>query len=48
MLELSASHTGLRLLPLSLTLLLVALAVPKLVPRASPRLVVRSRRSSRG
>jgi MFS family permease len=41
MLELSALQTGLRLLPLSLTLLLAALAVPKLAPRASPRLVVR-------
>ena len=40
-LELSALQTGLRLLPLSLTLLLAALAVPKLAPRASPRLVVR-------
>jgi EmrB/QacA subfamily drug resistance transporter len=40
-LELSALQTGLRLLPLSLTLLLAALLVPRLAPKASPRLVVR-------
>jgi EmrB/QacA subfamily drug resistance transporter len=40
-LELSALQTGLRLLPLSLTLLLAALLVPRLAPKASPRTVVR-------
>jgi EmrB/QacA subfamily drug resistance transporter len=40
-LELNALQTGLRLLPLSVTLLIAALAIPKLAPRASPRLVVR-------
>ena len=40
-LELSALQTGLRLLPLSITLLVAALAIPRLAPRASPRLVVR-------
>ena len=40
-LELSALQTGLRLLPLSITLLIAALAIPRLAPRASPRLVVR-------
>ncbi len=40
-LELSALQTGLRILPLSLTLLLAALLVPRLAPLASPRLVVR-------
>ncbi len=40
-LELSALQTGLRLLPLSLTLLASALIIPRLAPRASPRLVVR-------
>ncbi len=40
-LALSALQTGVRLLPLSLTLLLAAIAVPRLFPRASPRLVVR-------
>ncbi len=40
-LELNALQTGVRLLPLSITLLLSALAVPRLAPRASPRLVVR-------
>ena len=39
-LELNALQTGLRLLPLSLTLLVAALAVPRLAPQASPRLVV--------
>jgi EmrB/QacA subfamily drug resistance transporter len=40
-LELSALQTGLRLLPLSLTLLLSALLIPRLAPKASPRTVVR-------
>lgn len=40
-LGLNALQTGLRLLPLSITLLLSALAVPKLAPHASPRGVVR-------
>lgn len=40
-LGLSAIATGVRLLPLSLSLLLFALAVPKLRPDASPRRVVR-------
>ena len=40
-LELSALQTGVRLLPLSAALLIAALAIPKLAPRASPRLVVR-------
>jgi MFS family permease len=40
-LELSALQTGLRLLPLSLALLVSALTIPRLAPRASPRLVVR-------
>jgi hypothetical protein len=40
-LGLSAIATGVRLLPLSLTLLLAAVGVPRLFPRASPRLVVR-------
>ena len=40
-LGLSAIATGVRLLPLSITLLLAAVGVPKLFPRASPRLVVR-------
>jgi EmrB/QacA subfamily drug resistance transporter len=40
-LELNALQTGLRLLPLSFTLLVAALAIPRLAPRASPRLVVR-------
>jgi EmrB/QacA subfamily drug resistance transporter len=40
-LELNALQTGIRLLPLSITLLVTALAVPRLAPRASPRLVVR-------
>ena len=41
-LGLSAIDTGLRLLPLSLTLLLFAAGIPKLRPNASPRRVVRS------
>jgi EmrB/QacA subfamily drug resistance transporter len=40
-LELSALQTGLRLLPLSVTLLLSAVLVPRLAPNASPRMVVR-------
>ena len=40
-LELSALQTGARLLPLSLALLATAVGIPKLVPRARPRLVVR-------
>lgn len=40
-LGLSAIETGVRLLPLSLTLLLGAVGIPKLFPDASPRRVVR-------
>ncbi len=40
-LGLSAVATGVRLLPLSLTLLLAAVGVPRLFPRAMPRRVVR-------
>lgn len=40
-LGLSAIQTGVRLLPLSLALLVTALAIPKLFPDASPRTVVR-------
>ncbi len=40
-LGLSAVATGVRLLPLSLTLLAAALGVPRLFPKASPRRVVR-------
>jgi MFS family permease len=40
-LELSALDTGVRLLPLSATLLLAALGVPRFFPTVSPRLVVR-------
>jgi MFS family permease len=40
-LGLSAIATGVRLLPLSLTLLLFAAGVPKVLPNASPRRVVR-------
>jgi hypothetical protein len=40
-LGLSAIATGVRLLPLSITLLLAAVGVPRLFPRASPRVVVR-------
>ena len=40
-LGLSAVATGVRLLPLSVTLLLTAVGVPKVFPNASPRLVVR-------
>ena len=41
-LGLSAMETGVRLLPLSLTLLLFATGVPKLAPDANPRRVVNS------
>jgi len=41
-LGLSALATGARLLPLSLTLLIAALGIPKLFPDVSPRLVVRA------
>jgi MFS family permease len=40
-LGLSAIDTGVRLLPLSMTLLAAAIGIPKLFPNASPRLVVR-------
>ncbi|HET6968681.1 MAG TPA: MFS transporter, partial [Ornithinibacter sp.] len=40
-LGLSAVDTGIRIMPLSLTLLLAAVGIPKLVPNASPRRVVR-------
>jgi MFS family permease len=40
-LGLSAVETGVRLLPLSLSLLLFAAGIPKLLPQASPRRVVR-------
>jgi EmrB/QacA subfamily drug resistance transporter len=40
-LELSALQTGIRLIPLSLSLLVSAIGVPRLWPKASPRLVVR-------
>jgi MFS family permease len=39
-LGLSAIATGVRLLPLSITLLLAAVGIPKLLPEASPRRVV--------
>jgi EmrB/QacA subfamily drug resistance transporter len=41
-LGLSAIETGTRLLPLSVTLLAAAIGIPRLFPRVSPRLVVRS------
>jgi EmrB/QacA subfamily drug resistance transporter len=41
-LGLSALETGARLLPLSLTLLIAAIGIPRLFPTVSPRLVVRS------
>ena len=41
-LGLSAIATGVRIMPLSLTLLAAALGVPRLFPAASPRLVVRA------
>ena len=40
-LGLSALETGVRLLPLSLTLLIAALGIPRVFPNVSPRLVVR-------
>lgn len=40
-LGLSAVDTGIRIMPLSLTLLLAAVGIPKLFPNASPRRVVR-------
>jgi Na+/melibiose symporter-like transporter len=40
-LGLSAIETGVRLLPLSVTLLAAAIGIPKLFPQVSPRLVVR-------
>jgi MFS family permease len=40
-LGLSAVATGVRLLPLSITLLLAAVGIPRFFPQASPRLVVR-------
>ena len=41
-LGLSALDTGIRLLPLSLTLLLGALGIPKVLPRTSPRRIVQA------
>jgi len=41
-LELSAIDTGIRLMPLSIALLLAAVAIPKVWPDASPRRVVRA------
>jgi MFS family permease len=41
-LGLSALATGARLLPLSVTLLLAAVGIPRFLPNVSPRLVVRS------
>jgi EmrB/QacA subfamily drug resistance transporter len=41
-LGLSAIDTGVRILPLSITLLAAALGVPRIFPRTSPRLIVRS------
>jgi MFS family permease len=40
-LGLSAIETGVRLLPLSVTLLAAAIGIPRLLPQVSPRLVVR-------
>jgi MFS family permease len=40
-LGLSAIDTGLRIMPLSITLLIAAVGIPKLFPNASPRRVVR-------
>jgi Na+/melibiose symporter-like transporter len=40
-LGLSAIETGVRILPLSVTLLAAAIGIPRLLPRISPRLVVR-------
>jgi MFS family permease len=41
-LGMSAVDTGLRLMPLSLTLLAAAVGIPRLLPNVSPRLVVRA------
>jgi EmrB/QacA subfamily drug resistance transporter len=41
-LGLSAIDTGVRILPLSITLLVAAIGVPRVFPRTSPRLIVRS------
>ena len=41
-LGLSALETGVKLLPLSVTLLVAAVGIPKVLPDVSPRLVVRS------
>ncbi len=41
-LGLSAIDTGVRILPLSITLLAAAIGVPRLFPTASPRLIVRT------
>ena len=41
-LGLSAIETGVRLLPLSVTLLAAAIGIPRLLPNVSPRLVVRA------
>ena len=41
-LGLSALATGARLLPLSITLLIAAIGIPRIFPHVSPRLVVRS------
>src|SRR4030095_13977571 len=41
-LGLSALATGARLLPLSITLLVAAAGIPRLLPHVSPRLLVRS------
>jgi MFS family permease len=41
-LGLSALETGVRLLPLSVTLLAAAIGIPRLLPQVSPRLVVRA------
>jgi Na+/melibiose symporter-like transporter len=41
-LGLSAIETGVRILPLSITLLAAAIGVPRIFPRTSPRLIVRS------
>jgi EmrB/QacA subfamily drug resistance transporter len=41
-LGLSALATGARLLPLSITLLVAAIGIPRLLPNVSPRLVVRT------
>ncbi|MCJ0905783.1 MFS transporter [Rhodococcus sp. ARC_M6] len=40
-LELSALETGIRILPLSAALVLAAIGIPKLLPKANPRRIVR-------